>query len=390
MIIINANLHTACGRDVEKGYIRIENGKILDVGEMSSFLGRTDEEIIDCDHMEVYPGFIDAHTHLGMWEDSLTFEGDDGNEDTDPATPQLRAIDAINAMDRGFTEALEAGVVAVATGPGSANPIGGQISVIKTAGKRIDDMILRSPCAIKFALGENPKSVYHGKNQAPVTRMATAAIIRENLLKTVDYIEAKKQAQEDEEKSEYDFKCESLEPLINHEIDAHIHAHRADDIFTALRIGNEFGFSPVIIHCTEGHLIADELLQSGVRCVVGPALCDRSKPELKELTFRTPGILALKGIDVAITTDHPEVQVSLLSLCAALAVKEGMSKEDALKAITINPARILRIDGIMGSIEKGKRAEIVVFDKDPFEYISAYPILVISDGKIRVDKRKQR
>ena len=238
MKLKNAVLHTMEGIDYENGWMTVENGVITGLGPMGICPQQPGEEWLDLDGAHIYPGFIDAHTHLGMWEDGLTFEGDDGNEETDPITPQLRAIDALNPMDRCFREALESGVTTVITGPGSANPIGGQLAAIKTAGHCIDKMIVKAPVAMKMALGENPKTVYHGKNQTPVTRMATAALIREQLRKAERYLDDTERAlaEEDFDPPEYDIKCEALLPLLRREIPAHIHCHRADDIFTAIRI----------------------------------------------------------------------------------------------------------------------------------------------------------
>ncbi len=381
LLIINARILPMEGEIIESGYILIKDTQIVQVGAgvPSSF----DEEVIDAKGGWALPGFIDAHTHLGMWEDGLGFEGDDGNEDTDPATPHLRAIDAINPLDRSFTEALEAGVTSVLTGPGSANVIGGQIVAMKTYGHRIEDMIIKEPVAIKFALGENPKSVYHGKNLAPVTRMATAAIIREQLLKAKRYIADLENAQNDEDVDdpEFDIKCEALIPLLKKEIPAHIHAHRADDIYTALRLSKEFDIHCVIIHCTDGHLIADILSQEGIAVLSGPHICDRSKPELKNLDPKSPAILAKAGVTTAIITDHPVTPIQYLPLCAALAVREGMDWMEALKAITIIPAKICGIDNRVGSIMPQKDADILLFDADPLQ-ISAKPRMVVVGGKI--------
>lgn len=382
MYIINADIHTMAGRRITGGWIRVENGKIAALGEMREF-PRTEEETLDLQGAGVYPGFIDAHTHLGMCEDGLTFEGDDTNEETDPVTPQLRAVDAINPMDRCFSEALQAGVTTVVTGPGSANPISGQMAAIKTCGTCIDEMIVKAPVAIKMALGENPKSVYHGKNQAPSTRMATAALIREALYTAKRYLEDQQQAQTDEDVDppEYDMKSEALIPALKGEIEVHFHAHRADDIYTAVRIGKEFHLNYVIVHGTEGHLIAEGLKEAGARVLSGPFLCDRSKPELRNLTPAGAGILAAHGIPTAIVTDHPVIPLQYLSTCAGLAVREGMDPEEALRAITINPARICGIDSRVGSIEVGKDADLVVFDANPLEMTSK-PKLVLADGKL--------
>ncbi len=380
MLILNAEIHTMEGDVIPCGSIRTR-GTVI--GEVSAFAldPEPDEQVLDVRGAAVYPGFVDAHTHLGMWEDGLTFEGDDGNEETDPVFPQLRAIDAINPLDRCFSEALAAGVTTVITGPGSANPIGGQLAAVKTCGTRIDDMIVKAPVAIKMALGENPKTVYHGKNEAPSTRMGTAALIREELLKAKRYLSDLERAETDEDcdPPDFDMKSEALVPALRREIQVHFHAHRADDIYTAIRIAKEFGLDYVIVHGTEGHLIADGLKKEGTRVLSGPLLCDRGKPELKNLTPAAPGILAKNGILTAIVTDHPVVPLQYLTLCAALAVREGMEPEEALRAITINPARICGIDGKVGSIRPGKDADLLVFRENPLSF-TAKPELVIADG----------
>ena len=382
MLIMHAVIHTMTGNAIENGWIRTEDGIIKEIGSDLEN-PQLDERVLDVQGAGVYPGFVDAHTHLGMWEDGLTFEGDDGNEETDPITPQLRAIDAINPIDRCFSEALAAGVTTVITGPGSANPIGGQLAAIKTYGTCIDEMLVKAPIAIKMALGENPKSVYHGKNQAPSTRMSTAALIREELFKAKRYMEDLQRAEEDEDfdAPEFDMKSEALVPALKGEIEVHFHAHRNDDIDTAIRIAKEFHLNYVIVHGTEGHLMTRRLINEGTRVLAGPFLCDRSKPELKNLTPANPGILANAGVPVAIITDHPVVPLQYLPTCAALAVREGMKYEDALKAITINPARICGIDDKVGSIEVGKDADLIVFDTNPLEMTSK-PKFVIAGGKL--------
>ncbi|CAB1244373.1 Amidohydrolase [Ruminococcaceae bacterium BL-6] len=380
MLIIHATIHTMAGDPVSDGFIRVEEGKIVQVGETPP--EGNGEEVVDVKGADVYPGFVDAHTHLGMWEDSLTFEGDDGNEDTDPVTPQLRAIDAVNPLDRCFGEACAAGVTTVVTGPGSANPIGGQMAAMKTAGTCIDKMIVKAPLAMKMALGENPKSVYHGKSQAPTTRMATAALIREELFKAKRYQKDLELSRKDPDVDppEYDIKCESLIPVLKREMQVHFHAHRADDIFTAMRIGREFGLDYVVIHATDGHLIVNDLREGHVPVLSGPFLCDRAKPEMKNLTPKSPGILASGGVLTAIITDHPVIPIQYLPTCAALAVREGMSRGDALRAITVNPARICGIDGRVGSIEPGKDADFTVFSADPLQMTSK-PDMVFVLGK---------
>lgn len=377
MIITNAYIHTMVSDDIKRGFIKIDSGKITSVGDMDN-LNVHDDKFIDLGGKHIYPGFIDAHTHVGMFENGLTFEGDDGNEASDPSTPHLRAIDAVNPMDKCFNEALLAGVTCVITGPGSSNPIGGQFIAMKTYGARIDDMVLKDPVCIKFALGENPKTVYNDKNTTPCTRMATAAIIREQLMKTKKYIIDKS---DDDSSCDYDAKCEALVPLLKREIPAHFHAHRADDIFTAIRIANEFNIKYVIIHATEGHLIASYLKNEDCPVLSGPFLCDRSKPELSNLTPKSPGIMSKAGVKTAIITDHPVIPIQYLPLCAGLAIKEGMDKNEALKAITITAAKICGIDDRVGSIEPNKDADLVVFNDDPLT-LMANPDMILCMGNV--------
>ena len=362
MLIINANIKTMEDVDFENGYILVSEGKIEEVGDME-YCPESQDEVYDAKGMTLYPGFIDAHCHLGMWEDALGFEGDDGNEETDPVTPQLRAIDAINPLDRTFKEAVSGGITTVLTGPGSANAIGGSLVAIKTKGRRIDNMILKAEVGVKFALGENPKNVYNDKNQAPNTRMATTALIREQLKKAERYLTDIENA--DDSEPEYDMKSEALLPIIKREQKAFFHAHRADDIFTAIRIAKEFNLDLVICHCTEGHLIADLLCDEDVKIIAGPILGDRSKPELKNL--ETFGIAKMfeKGLKTALCTDHPETPIQYLPLCAGVAVGAGLDYDEAIKAITIYPAVICGIDDKVGSIKVGKDADFVLYDGDP-------------------------
>ena len=384
MILLHGIIHTMAGEIIKDGYIQIKGSVIVQVGRCNT-LRNVDDERIDLNGSFVYPGFIDAHTHLGMFEDGLNFEGDDGNEDTDPITPHLRALDAINPLDRCFTEALEGGITTAITGPGSANPISGQIAAVKTYGRCIDRMVVKAPLAIKMSLGVNPKSVYREKSQSPVTRMATVALIREQLYKAKRYAEEKLRSQKDDEcdEPEYDLKCESLLPVLSGKMQVHFHAHRADDIFTAIRIAKEFHLDYVIVHGTEAHMIAEDLKAEGVRVFSGPFLSDRSKPELKNLTPKSPGILMNSGIQTAIVTDHPVIPLQYLHMCAGLAVREGADYEQALKAITIEPARICGIDKRVGSIEAGKDADLVVFETDPL-LLASKPSMVFVDGIRRV------
>ena len=359
------------------GWIWMKNGKIVSMG--------TDEppacgQVVDGRGGVVTPGLIDIHSHLGLYEDGLGFEGADGNEDTDPVTPHLRAIDGVNPLDRGFREAVEAGVTTVAVSPGSANPIGGQIALLKTAGRRIDDMVLKAPLAVKFALGENPKSVYHDKDEAPVTRMATAALIREQLYKAREYLLRMERAEKEpeEDKPDYDIKLEALLPLLRGEAEAHFHAHRADDIFTALRIAGEFGLKAVIIHGTEAHLVADLLAGEQVPVVCGPYMTDRSKPELRNLTDEAPALLCRAGIETAITVDHPEIPLRLLPVALLLAVREGMDRTDALRAVTTVPARIAGMEQRIGMLRTGMDADCVLWSGEPLDFTSQVQAVFIN------------
>ena len=379
MLITNGIIHSMCGPVIPRGYVLMEAGKITSVGPMEQ--APSCAEVLDAAGGHVLPGFVDAHCHLGLFGDGLGFEGDDGNECTDPVTPHLRAIDGINPFDRGFQEAREGGVTTVLTGPGSANPVAGQIAAVKTWGRRVDDMVVAAPAAVKFALGENPKSSYHDRHETPTTRMATAALIREQLYKAREYLRKQEQAQEDEdaEPPDYDAKLEALLPLLRREIAAHFHAHRADDIATAIRIAREFDLDYVIIHGTEGHLLADLLAAEGARVVAGPLIADRCKPELVNQTVENPALLTRAGVPTAICTDHPENPVQYLPLAAALAVRAGMDPELALAAITSTAAQIAGIGHRVGSLAPGLDADVAVFDRHPFE-VSARVRAVFIDG----------
>lgn len=366
ILIKNGKVLTMAGEVYEQGDVLIDGDKIKVVGE--NLDAPEGAQIIDARGMWVMPGIIDAHSHIGMWEDGIGFEGADGNEATDPVTPHLRAIDGINPDDNCFKEAREHGITTVVTGPGSANVIGGQFAAIKTYGRRIDDMIVKEPLALKVAFGENPKRVYNGKGRAPSTRMATAAILRENLVKAQEYKKKLERGKKDPDKMpERDLKMEILVKVLNREIPIKAHAHRADDILTALRIAKEFNLDITIDHCTEGHKIVDFLLEENAKVIVGPLLSDRSKVELRNMTFKAPGILSKAGVKVAMATDHPVIPQQYLPVCAAIAVKEGMDEMEALKSITINAAEITGIADRVGSLEPGKDADVVVYDGHPLD-----------------------
>ena len=382
LLLKNGNVMTMAG-PAFVGDVAIENGKIVAVGQSLSY---SDAEVRDVTGMTVMPGIVDPHCHIGMWEDAMGFEGADGNECTNPITPELRAIDAINPYDRCFEEAVAGGVTTCVTGPGSANVIGGQFVAIKTYGDSVENMVLRFPVAVKAAFGENPKRVYNGKNQTPSTRMATAALMRKALIEAQEYNEKLEKGKADPEKMpERNLGKEILARVIRRELPLKIHAHRADDILTAIRICREFKLRYTLDHCTEGYLITDKLKEAlsedceGI--IVGPLLTDRSKIELKNLSFKAPKVLEQAGIEYAMMTDHPVTPEQYLPICTAIAVREGASEEGALKAITINAAKITGIADRVGSIEVGKDADIAVFSGHPFDFRS-HCVLTLVNGTV--------
>ena len=384
MLIYNAEIHTMDSDEmIPNGWVEVREGKITDIGSGAPNL--IPEDCIDAKGGMLLPGFIDAHTHLGIIEDGLDFEGDDCNEATDPFTPQMRAIDGINPFDRCFEEARMRGITAVASSPGSANACGGEICAVKTDGKRIDDMLIRT-VGIKFALGENPKNVYNGKDETPITRMAVTALIREGLHKARRYVHDMDSYYADGENydpPEYDIKCEALMPMLDRKMKAFFHCHRADDICTAIRIAKEFSLDSVIIHATDGYKIADIIAEEKVPVICGPIICDRCKPEMKGLALKNAAILHENGVELAICTDHTVIPIQYLPLSAQAAVKGGLSADEALRAITVTPAKILGIDDVTGSITVGKDADLQNYRRgeNPLELLSE-PQLVMVNGRI--------
>ena len=386
MLIYNAEIFTMADGILENAFIRTEGKKITEIGYMYDLKTPPVRGDFDAYGLNVYPGFVDGHSHIGMWEDGIDFEGDDGNEATDPSTPHLRAIDAVNPNDRCFDEAARAGITTVLVGMGSANPVGGEFLAMKTAGsRRIDKRIVRAPAAIKFALGENPKRVYSERDETPMTRMATVAIIREQLYKARRYQQdmmeynANLGTEDESAPPDYDIKCEALLPLLRHEVQAHFHCHRTDDIFTAIRIAKEFDLDYVLVHATEGGLVGGELAEDGARCIIGPIIADRGKPELRNQTIENAALLKKAGIDFAICTDHPENPVQYLPLACGVAVRGGLDEMTALAAITSKAAEICGIADRVGTLEVGKDADIVCMDGKFYDVLTK-PRLVLIDG----------
>jgi imidazolonepropionase-like amidohydrolase len=363
--VTDAKIYPVSGPVVNRGTVLWKGNKLVAVGSDLALPEGT--QIIAGEHLTVTPGFIDAHTHLGILEEIYQWEGDDANEISEPVTPALRALDGINPFDLGFRDALSGGVTTVMTGPGSANVIGGMSLIMKTAGADLDSMILRRQAGLKVAFGENPKRVYSEQKKMPYTRMGIAALLRQSLVEAQDYRMKREKDLENGEAVQRDLGMEALLDVLEGRIPLRAHAHRADDILTAMRIADEFNVDLVIEHATEGHKLIAALQKRGVPVVVGPTFSSRVKVEMKELSWKTAIALMASGILVALTTDHSASPIQYLSICAALCVRYGMPEADALKAITLNPARILKLEDRLGSLEAGKDADLVVFDGHPLD-----------------------
>lgn len=360
--------------EYENGFLHIENGKIVGIGDMEELETLPSKDVgidvIDAGGRLVMPGIIEAHCHMGITEEKKGMEGDDCNENVQPITPYLRALDAIHSMDAAFDDAVRAGITSAMIGPGSSNVVGGQFAFVKTKGRRIDDLIVLAPAAMKIAFGENPKVNFSGQGKMPVTRMAVAGMLREELFRAKQYVEKRKKAKKAGEVFEKDFHYECWVPVFEGKIPLKAHVHRVDDIFTAIRIAKEFGLDMTLDHCSEGHLIAEELAKEGYPAIVGPDLSSRSKIEVQNVAFKTAGILNAAGVKVAITTDHPVSLIQSLPLCAGLCVKSGMPMDAALRAVTIHAAQICRVSDRVGSLEVGKDADIAIFDGNPLDVLT--------------------
>jgi imidazolonepropionase-like amidohydrolase len=370
--IVGGRVVPISGEPLDHGTVLVSGGKITAVGtDLDVPDGAT---VIDATGGWVLPGFIEAHGHVGVHEEAEGWAGSDSNELTEPVTAQVRALDAINPADLGFRDAVSGGVLAVNVNPGSGNPIGGQTAALKCWGRTVDEMLLKAPAGMKSALGENPKRTYSERKQSPATRLGTAAVIRGALVDAANYLaklEAEQRKPEEERKHvDRDLKLEALGRVLRKEIPWRQHCHRADDIATALRLAGEFGYDLVIDHGTEAHLLADILAAKDIPVIIGPLFTSRSKVELRNRSLDNPGKLAAAGVTIAITTDHPVVPINFLAHQAALSVKHGLDRDTALRALTINPARIIGVDHRLGSIEPGKDADLVIWSGDPLDVLS--------------------
>jgi imidazolonepropionase-like amidohydrolase len=371
------------GEPVDGGTILVSGGRIAALGgpDLAVPDGTT---VIDASGSWVLPGFIEAHGHVGIDEEAQGWAGDDTNEMTDPVTAQVRALDAINPADLGFRDAISGGVLAVNVNPGSGNPIGGQTVALKCWGRTVDEMLLREPSGMKAALGENPKRVYGDQSKMPSTRLGTAAVIRTALVEAGNYLRRidAGPATGESRPVDRDLKLEALGKVLLREIPWRQHCHRADDIATAIRLADEFGYDLVIDHGTEAHLLADIIAARGIPVIIGPLFTTRSKVELRNRSLANPGKLARAGVTIAITTDHPVVPINFLPYQAALAIKDGLDWETALRALTINPARIAGIDDRLGSIEPGKDADLVIWSGDPLDVRSRVLRALINGAEV--------
>ncbi|MEO2075401.1 MAG: amidohydrolase [Bacillus sp. (in: firmicutes)] len=356
ILLTNATIYPITSNPIQSGDVLIENGKIKDVG--TRLVADSNIKVIDCQQQYLFPGFIDVHTHLGLYDEGTGWAGNDANETAEALTPHIRAMDGVYPLDQAFTDAIRSGITTVHIMPGSANVIGGTTSVIKTTGKNIQKMIVQEVAGLKIALGENPKRIHSHGNSDSITRMGIMGMLREAFYKAIHT------------DTPEDLRIAPIVMALNREIPVRIHAHRADDIISALRFAEEFNLDLRIEHCTEGHLIANELSGLNLKVSVGPTLTRRSKVELKNKTWKTYQELTNHGVEVSITTDHPYTPIQYLNICAGIAVREGLPEQKALEGITILPAKNLKIDQNVGSIEVGKDADLVLWSHHPFHYLA--------------------
>lgn len=358
------------GDPIDGGTVLIADGKIAAVGAAADVTVPEGAEIVDAAGKWVLPGFVEAHGHVGIHEETIGWAGDDTNEMTDPNGARMRAIDAINPADQGFVDALSGGVTSSVIKPGSGNPIGGRTVAIKMWGRSMEDRLLKEPASVKSALGENPKRVYGKKDTLPSTRQGVAAVIRDAFTKAQDYKAKRDHAAEEGNPFDRDNTLETLVQVLDGEVPWCQHVHRADDMHTAMRLADEFGYRLIINHCTEGHLLADEIAERGIPVITGPLMTARSKVEVGNKTLANPGILDRAGVKVALTTDAPVIPIEFLVYQAILCVKEGMDRDSAIRALTVNPAEIMGLDDRVGSLRPGLDADIVIWSGDPLDIMS--------------------
>jgi len=368
----NATVYPITSNPLEKTDVLVENGKILKIGH--NLKVEKDVKVIPCNEKYLFPGFIDAHTHLGLYDEGTGWAGNDANETIEPITPHIRALDSVHPLDPGFSDAIQYGITTVHVMPGSANVIGGTTSVIKTYGKNISKMLVLENAGLKLALGENPKRIHSNGNKESITRMGIMGMLREAFFNAMHCT------------NNEDFRLIPIKKALNREIPVRIHAHRADDIISAIRFAEEFNLDLRIEHCTEGHLIAEEFKNKNIKVCIGPTLTRRSKVELKNKSWKTYSALAKQGTEISITTDHPYTPIQYLNVVAALTVREGLNEKTALEGITINPARNLKVDHRVGSIEVGKDADLVLWSGHPFHFLSK-PELTMISGEIVYQKQ---
>lgn len=381
--IVGGRVVPVSSAPIENGVVLVEDGRISAVGEGLAVPDGWD--VVDASGKVVLPGFIEAHGHVGIHEEANGKAGDDTNEMTDPNTAFVRAIDAVNIEDEGFVDALSGGVTTVVVKPGSGNPIGGQTVAIKSwGGRTIDEQLVSNAVSVKSALGENPKRVYGEKGKTPSTRLGVASVIRQAFIDAQDYAEARAAAARDGKPFSRDLAKDTLVRVLDGELAWDQHVHRHDDIATALRLQDEFGYRLVINHGTEAHKVADVLAERDVPVIFGPMLTSRSKVELKDRAIGNLATIAQAGVRVAITTDHPVVPINFLVLQAALAVKEGLDREVALQALTTNPADFLGLDSRVGSLAAGLDADIVIWSGDPLDTTSVAERVYI-DGRLQFE-----
>ncbi|MEY9953580.1 amidohydrolase [Leifsonia sp. EB34] len=381
--IVNAHVVPVAGDPIEKGTVIVEDGKITTVGPAAEVVVPDGVRVVDASGKWVLPGFVEAHGHVGIHEEANGPAGDDTNEMTTPNTAAVRAIDAVNIDDEGFRDALAGGVTAIVVKPGSGNPIGGQTVAIKSwGGRTIDEQVIKAAVSVKSALGENPKRVYGGKNQTPSTRLGVAMIIREAFVEAQNYAAARAEAERDGKPFARDLTKETLARVLDGELVWDQHTHRHDDIATAIRLADEFGYKLVVNHGTEAHKIADVLAERDIPVIFGPMFTSRSKVELRDRAIANLAHIAAAGVRVAITTDHPVVPINFLVHQASLAVKEGLPRDTALEALTVNPASFLGLDDRVGALKPGLDGDIVVWSGDPLDVNSRAELVVIDGAEV--------